>query len=254
MNFSRTGRLTNTKIDMKPLILITPLYDDERESLWMLPGYLKSLRDAGAWTLTLDLCDDEDYLLEMISLSSGIVISGGQDVNPSLYGEPTCPTCGPNNTTRDRMDMTLIRLAHLHDIPMLGICRGMQMMNVFYGGTLIQDIPTEVSTEVQHRTPPPYDKPAHSVTIDEDSLLYRIIGKTSIDVNSYHHQGVKRLATGLTAVAHSSDGLIEAAEHQGKTFMLGVQWHPEFLSAKDENQQNLFNGFAKAAEWKMNNR
>ncbi len=239
---------------MKPLILVTPLYDDERESLWMLPGYLKSIREAGGWTLTLDLCDDEDYLMEMVSLSSGILLSGGHDVNPKLYGEPAFPTCGPDNSTRDRMEMTLLNMAHLHDIPTLGVCRGMQMMNVFYGGSLIQDIPTEVSTQVNHKMQPPYDRYAHEISIRQDTLLHKIIGADRMQVNSQHHQGVKRLASTLTAAAYSDDGLVEAAEHGGKTFMLGIQWHPEFLTGKDENQMKLFRAFVKAAEWRMRNR
>lgn len=238
---------------MKPLIIVTPLYDDERESLWMLPGYLKSIREAGGWTITLDLSADEQYLRSVVSLSNGILLSGGHDVNPALYGEPMFPTCGPDNSTRDNMEMRLLNFANMYDLPCLGICRGMQMMNVFYGGTLLQDISTEAPTPINHNEDAgSHDRVAHNVIVDPNSKLYEIVGQGSIGVNSFHHQGVKRLASALSPAAKAPDGLIEACEHRGRSFMLGVQWHPEFLVDQQEHARRVFEAFVQAAQHRAN--
>ena len=252
IRFYYFGLKFKTLMTMKPLILVSPLYDDERESLWMLPQYLKCIREAGGWTLTLDLCADDDYVDEVVSLASGILLTGGHDVNPSLYGEAMLPTCGTNVDTRDQLEMRLLNKAFNHDIPLLGICRGMQLMNVFFGGALMQDIPTEAPTIIEHHMAAPYNRNVHDINIDTDSLLYRIMGRETLGVNSYHHQGIKRLATGLTSVATSFDGMIEAVEHQGRSFMMGIQWHPEFfVDEPDKPWHPLFKAFVDASASKL---
>ena len=130
-------------------------------------------------------------------------------------------------------------------MPVLGICRGIQLINALMGGTLYQDLPTEYSSQTEHHQSPPYDVPCHEVRIVEGSPLFLLLGKSTIGVNSYHHQAVKRLAEGLSPMAYSEDGLVEAVQAQGKRFIWAVQWHPEFSYMKDADSRKIFREFVR---------
>ena len=233
----------------RPLILVTPLWDAKLQSLWMIPGYLDGLRRAGADPIVLNLDSSPDYLDHLISLSDGILLTGGPDVSPLLYDESPRPLCGAACDVRDKLETHLLSAADQRDIPLLGICRGLQIMNVFFSGSLYQDLPSDSSSDICHRMTPPYDRHVHEVKITAGSLLHDVLGRDILGVNSYHHQGVKRVGAGLTVSAVASDGLVEALEHRGKTFMLGVQWHPEFMPDEPE-QQWIFQSFVRAAAHK----
>jgi len=228
---------------MKKVIGLIPLFDEEKDSYWMLPGYMKVLEKCGALPVMLPLTEDQEELEQCLSLCDGLLLTGGHDVNPALYGEEALPECGAPCHARDVMEGYLFDRALEADMPVLGICRGIQFMNVRLGGTLYQDLPTQRSTGVEHHMTPPYDRGVHSVTVAEHTLLADLIGAGEHRVNSYHHQAVKDLAPRAEAMAYSEDGLVEALCVTGKRFIVGVQWHPEFSYEKDDAAVKLVRGF-----------
>lgn len=230
----------------KPIIGITPLFDREKDSYWMLPGYLEGLEQAGAIPVILPLVEGKEDLAQLTQLCEGILFTGGQDVSPKLYGEAAKPTCGEVCAARDAMEQVLLQLALEQDLPVLGICRGIQFLNAALGGTLYQDLPTEHPSHIQHHMTPPYDRAVHTVTILPDTPLAEVLGATCIGVNSYHHQAVKTLAPGLTEMARSEDGLVEAVCLPDRRFVWAVQWHPEFSFRVDEYSRNIFAAFVQA--------
>lgn len=226
---------------------ITPLMDMERDSYWLIPGYMKMITEEGALPLMLPLTSDEALLSAALDGLDGIVLTGGQDVSPSLYGEEKKETCGRCAEMRDAMEKTLLRMAEERDLPLLGICRGLQIMNAVYGGSLYQDLPTEYESSVEHEMKPPYNRGCHEVRLEKGRYLHTLLQRESISVNSRHHQAIRRLAPPLEALAYSEDGLIEAIRLPGKRFFLGVQWHPELLYETDEATKTLLHAFLESA-------
>ncbi len=231
----------------KPLIGVTPLYDAKKESLWMLPGYMRGIEEAGGMPVILSMTADAAALERWAATLDGFLFTGGQDVDPSLYGEERLPVCGELCVEKDRIEGVLLEHVLRRDKPALGICRGLQMMNAYLGGTLYQDIPTQKKTLLAHKQKPPYSRPAHAVEILGGTPLRAWIGKERIDVNSLHHQGVKALSERLRAAAFSPDGLVEAAYMPGKCFFAGVQWHPEYSFGTDEAARALLRAFISAS-------
>jgi len=177
-----------------------------------------------------------------IGSCGGLLLTGGSDVNPLLYGEPPSPETEPPDPGRDAAEAALIDEALARDLPLLAICRGMQILNVHLGGSLIQHLPT--AARHVRRTP---DKslPAHSVAIEPGTLLSRIARTGAWEVNSRHHQAIARLAPGMLVCARDpEDGTIEAVEFPLRRFVLAVQWHPENQAPKDAGQRHLFESFA----------
>lgn len=234
---------------MRPVIGIIPLYDEEKQSYWMLPGYMQALEACLSIPVMLPLTQDKTELLYFIRECDGLLLPGGQDVEPALYGKARSEQCGPTCPARDTMEGILLDAAIRLDKPVLGICRGLQFLNTHTGGTLYQDLASEHPTGISHRMTPPYDRVAHQVTIERESPLYEIIGSKEYGVNSCHHQAIRDLSPILAPAATSEDGLIEAAWMPGKHFMLGVQWHPEFSYSSDPAAMRLFEAFVKAAKY-----
>jgi len=176
-----------------------------------------------------------DAAVERLHDVAGVILSGGDDVDPDLYGQPEKrEACGDIDLARDEMELAVARGAVERNIPVLGICKGMQILNVAFGGTLIADIPTTINTSIEHRRLNHVDS-THTIEVEPGSILKRIAGTMEGNVNSAHHQGVERLALVFTPSALSEDGVIEALEWGdaalgGKPFLLGVQWHPERMS------------------------
>lgn len=231
---------------MRPVIGLIPLYDDEKDSYWMLPGYMKVLERCGALPIMLPLTTMPDELDDALSLCQGLLLTGGHDVGPYVYGEVPHPACGTPCRARDTMEGYLLDKALAADLPVLGICRGIQFMNAHLGGNLYQDLPSEYACTAEHHMTPPYDRKAHDVTVLEGTQLAGIIGAGSHAVNSYHHQAVRNVAPNVEVMATSEDGLVEAIAVRGKTFAIGVQWHPEFSYETSKESMLLVQAFVDA--------
>lgn len=234
----------------KPIIGIIPLYDEKKESYWMLPSYMKGLEEAGGIPVMLPLTADSEAIMSIADTFDGFLFTGGQDVNPDIYGEKTEVFCGKPCIERDYMEEILFKHVIKLDKPAFGICRGLQLFNVLLGGTLYQDIPTQLKSEKQisHEQNPPYDKPVHIVNIEKETPLYQILKADSLMVNSYHHQGIKKLSNHLLCAAKAEDDITEAVYMPGKRFVLAVQWHPEFIYKADNSNFKLFAEFVKSCK------
>ena len=234
------------KSTMRKVIGIMPLYDDEKESYWMLPGYMKMLEAENAIPMMLPLTANEKELDYFLEICGGFLLTGGHDVSPSVYHEKKKSWCGSCCELRDEMEQYILKGAVERDKSVFGICRGIQFMNACYGGTLYQDLAIEHTSCIDHHMKPPYDRVAHQVTLQKDTLLYNILGKEQIGVNSYHHQAIRELALDFQAMAFSEDGLIESIYMPSNKFIVGVQWHPEFSYTVDENSRIIVNAFVSS--------
>ena len=227
---------------MRPMIAVAPL----TAGGWrMTRPYLHCLEQAGGAPIVLPLTDNPEVLDVILKDCSGLVITGGQDVAPRHYGQQPIPECGPADEDLDRMERMLFDWALKRDVPILAVCRGIQYLNVYLGGTLYQDLPVQNPSDVNHSQQPPYHVPVHAVTVEEGSFLANLTGAGELMVNSFHHQAVHQVAPGLTVDALSPDGIVEAVHMEGKPFVLGLQWHPEFFP-EEPWAQGIFNGFIRA--------
>lgn len=187
-----------------------------------------------------------DLAGSLVERLDALVLSGGPDINPALYAHPPHPNLGPNEPATDRWELALLQAALARGIPVLAICRGMQMLNVAYGGTLWQDIPSELGVGEVHRQKAHGSEVTHDVVVIDDSRLAEVTAPGRIAVNSFHHQAVRDLGPGLVVSARDDDGLVEAIEDPARHYVVGVQWHAESLYARPE-QLGLFTGLVAAA-------
>lgn len=214
--------------------------------------YYHAVTAVGAvpWMIPL-LNDDLPTLREIYDRLDGLLLAGGVDVHPCHFGEPAHPALGRTDAARDTVELQLARWALEEGMPLFGLCRGLQVMNVARGGSLHQDIAAQVPGAGRHDYFPTAgfarDYRAHSVTLAPWSILHRVYGTTTLPVNSMHHQAIKKLGEGFLASAHSADGLIEAIEVPGAAWVLGVQWHPEMFEETDPLTRALFRDFIEAA-------
>lgn len=232
---------------MRPMIAVSPLYDRERKSYWMLPGYMRGVELAGGIPIMLPLTSDRETIQMLVQQFDGFLFTGGQDVSPQIYGEASSERCGEICEMRDTMERILLDCAIFLDKPVFGICRGIQFLNAVFGGTLYQDLPTEHPSAVEHHQKPPYDIPVHTVEIERGTPLHRLLHKERLEVNSYHHQAIKRLAPPLRVMAWAQDGVIEAVYMPDAAFLWAVQWHPEFSYGRDEDSLSLLKEFVRCA-------
>jgi putative glutamine amidotransferase len=223
---------------------------------WVMNSrYYVAAAEAGAVPVMIPLFDgDEATLRAIYDRLDGLLLAGGVDMDPSSFGEAPHPRLGMTDSARDAVELTLVRWAIADAKPVLGLCRGHQVLNVALGGTLWQDIETQVPDAIKHDYFPtagfPRDHLAHTVDIRPGSRLHVAFQAPTVSVNSMHHQAVKVLAPALVASAHSPDGLIEAVESGTGQFLLGVQWHPEIFEHQDERTRRLFTAFVDAANRK----
>lgn len=209
-------------------------------------AYVDAARAAGLTPLVLPPL--EPSALESVAESvAGVILTGGEDVDPAVYGAEPHARAQPPHARRDGCELALARLAHDRRLPTLAICRGIQVVNVAFGGTLIQDIPSERPSEIDHDQSTRRTARLHDVLLDADSTLAAAVGATRITVNSSHHQALDRVADGLRVTAKAPDGIIEGAEWDADDWwMLAVQWHPEELvHDASEWDRGLFRAFAK---------
>lgn len=226
---------------MKPIIGM-PSRALKDESFFTKASYIHAISDLGGIPVQLPDLKEEDAG-RLVRGLDGLLLTGGADVAPLLYGEQ--PYLKVTNTCRsnDLVEMALLRQAIAQGKPVLGICRGIQIINVCLGGTLYQDIPVQTGSTICHyQAAEARGEMTHTVQVEPDSWLARILGSTQVEVNSYHHQCVKDLAPGLRAVIHAPDGLIEGVENEDGS-ILAVQWHPESLYALSPPHAGLFAAF-----------
>lgn len=227
----------------KPTIGIIPLFDEYKESYWMIPGYMLCIEQCGAIPVILPLTTNEETIESLINLCDGFLLTGGHDVNPKLYNEEKSDKCHNICFKRDEMETILFNRIIKKDKPTLAVCRGLQLINVILGGSLYQDLETQKG--VNHVQKPPYDINFHKVDIINPSPLYNLLKEDEIDVNSYHHQAIKDLAKELKPMAVSKDGLIEAVYMKDKKFIWGLQWHPELNYKKEETSIKIIKEFIR---------
>lgn len=230
----------------KPLIGLIPLVDEGRESFWMLPGYMAGIARAGGLAVMLPLTGEDVDIENLVERFDGFLFTGGHDVDPALYGQEKEDCCGDLCPGRDTMEQKLLKAALAADKPVLGICRGLQLMNAVLGGTLWQDIPTQFPSKTNHRMAAPYGRAEHTVQVNPELPFGNL--PLTLGVNSCHHQGIRELAPELKVWAKAPDGLVEAIFLPGKRYARAVQWHPEFFRVEDELSRTIFSGFVEAAK------
>jgi putative glutamine amidotransferase len=236
----------------KPLIGLTSSRDKIKGSpayrFGVAKSYTRAVIRAGGIPLIIPPNLPGESLLTILPHLGGILFTGGGDVHPRHYGGENSDLVNHVDEERDRVEIALVREAFQADIPFMGICRGLQMINVALGGTLYEDISTFNADALQHQQSGehPRDFLAHPVEILSNSRLAGILGSRSLDVNSLHHQGIRQLSPQLIATAWAPDGIIEAVEAPGHRFVLAVQWHPESLP-EDPAMQNLFRALVETA-------
>lgn len=222
----------------QPIIGVTPVLRSAQSERYELGrGYCRALLEAGCVPVILPFAPPEQAQA-MLDACDGLLLSGGEDVEPARYGERTLDACGAISEARDAFEWALLAAAERRGMSVLGICRGMQLLNVFYGGSLWQDVESQLSLPWQLHSPGHYES-AHTVTVAPQTRLAGIFGAGELWVNSSHHQCVK--ATTLTVAARDAQGVAEAVERPGERFVLGVQWHPERME-----DGRLFQAFAAA--------
>lgn len=212
---------------------------------YMKSKYVQSLHDAGAQVRWISLKDTEKAISELMECD-GLLLPGGPDVDPRLYGQEPTEKCGKPNPLRDTVEMKMLDAFLPTNKPILCICRGVQLLNVYFGGTLYQDISKNQACKHSHFRS--RSKGCHRVHLQSRTNLRKMLGEEWIKVNSMHHQAVERVGPGLTVNAVSQDGHIEGLEVFLHPFCIGVQWHPEHMSRGDSYQQKLFQEFVSACQ------
>ena len=230
----------------KPLIgigtdvLVRP---GERDRAFVYTTYTESLRRAGAIPVLIP--PQPENAADIVNELDGVILAGGFDCHPAIYGDEMHPTTEVMDERRQENDLALARLARQHNIPTLGICLGLQMMNVAAGGTLVQDINSQLETEIVHESDPS-QRVRHDVMIEPGTRLGGIVAARRLNVNSSHHQAIREVGEGLRVTAQAPDGIIEGVEDPRHPFYVGVQWHPEDMAGEDAAAA-IFGAFVEAA-------
>lgn len=241
---------------MPPVIGVTPDFNagdrkdmGGREPTYFLRArYIRAIEELGGVPLILPLVAGTTARRRLLDRVDGLLLTGsGPDLPPKLYGERQRYPFPLVSERRADFELGLVRHARTHDLPLLAICGGMQTVNVACGGTLFQDIPSQVTDALDHRQAATATRPSHPVSISPDSLLRRVVSQGTIMVNSSHHQSVKAVAPTLRSCAVAPDGVIEAIESPAHRFLLAVQWHPEFLFERHRPHRRLFEALLTAA-------
>jgi putative glutamine amidotransferase len=215
----------------------------ERDRAFVYTTYVDSLRRAGAVPVLIP--PQPENAAQVLSEIDGLLLAGGDDCDPAAYGQQRHPSVEPMDPRRQTNELALAKLARERGVPTLGVCLGMQVMNVAAGGTLIQDIASTVDTEIDHASEPS-DRHRHDVLVEEGTKLASIVGESELNVNSSHHQAIGDVAGDFRVTAHAPDGIVEGLEDPAHPFYLGVQWHPEDMKG-ETSAGKLFAAFVDAA-------
>jgi len=241
---------------MRPLIGITcsrviggawGLYSPGHFMDYTFNEYSEAIQYCEGAPLLIPIAQNRETLRTILDRLDGLLLSGGPDINPRFYGEQPLAGLGEIDEDLDRMELQIAKMALQKDLPVLAICRGIQVLNVSQGGTLYQDIPTQVQESINHTQKADRKINTHSIRIEANSYLYNIFRRKQIWVNGKHHQAIKDLAPSLIISARASDGVIEAVEHPEKKFVIGVQWHPEGTWKDDPYSRKLFQAFIRVS-------
>ena len=235
----------------KPIIAITSSTDlnpdrlNDNRTLVSL-DYSDSIINSGGIPVILPITDNAEIIKEQVEYFDGLILSGGGDPDPNLYGEDCLQDLGNITPERDTFELAILEEFLKTKKPIFGICRGLQLMNVFYKGTLYQDI-KYVNTNIQHKQKWLADLPTHNINIlEKDNILFEIFGKKT-RTNSFHHQMIKDLGNELTVIATANDGIIEAIQNKNHPFFYGVQWHPEMMASKGNlGMKRIFDKFVES--------
>ncbi|HUQ83700.1 MAG TPA: gamma-glutamyl-gamma-aminobutyrate hydrolase family protein [Gemmatimonadaceae bacterium] len=246
---------SSSKRDSRPLVAVTATMRlvEGVERVRLNAAYIRSLEAAGLVPLVIPPLADADAAIRVLDAVAGLVLTGGEDVDPSQYGEAARPELGPVNCTRDVTELALLAAARERALPTLAICRGIQVVNVGLGGTLVQDLPSQQRDALPHELSDDRGARVHEVHVDPSSRLASIVGAQSLGVNSIHHQAVAEIGDALRVSARADDGVIEGVESADSGWwMVGVQWHPEELTTTPEPwDRRLFAAFAEACRARL---
>jgi len=228
----------------RPVIGISSSHEKD-DKLFVRQAYTDAITKAGGIPFIIPVTDNPDVLQDILANLDGLLITGGDDIDPAFYNEKPIGTQNDIDMQNDNFNLAIIRMAYDINMPILGICRGEQVINVAFGGSLYQDIPIQVSSKIKHNKIDDDTKSIHSVSIAKDSRLYKIIGTDNLTVNSSHHQSIKQVAGNLKVVALAADNVIESVESIDNNNIVAVQWHPECMS--DTGKTRIFNDFINRA-------
>ena len=237
----------------RPFIGVSGSITHDEQQHFLLRDYSLAIVEAGGIPLLLSPDLRGEALVDCMMRLDGLLLAGGNDIDPHLFGQSPVEALGEVNPLRDGFEQEAVAFAVSHGLPVLGVCRGVQVMNAALGGTLWQDLPSQYRTAdgcapLCHRQTAPGHYPSHGVIITTDSRLHRIIPVAQHRVNSFHHQAVAQVADDLRVCAVSEDGVIEAVEHPSHPFFVGVQWHPERTRGCDAHSAALFAALVDAAK------
>ena len=221
----------------KPIIGISGTFTGTNNATQVNSTYINAVLRAGGVPVVLPINEDKEVMKCMVETVDALIMTGGEDIDPKYYSEEPIPQQGEIVPERDAFDIEMIKLAVEQNKPLLGICRGHQLMNVAFGGTLYQDIPSQVKTKViKHNQKAPSWYGTHKVELEKGSILANVLNKTSVYTNTFHHQAVKDVAPNFIVTARTSDGVVEGIEMKGNKKVFGVQFHPEAPTAKGSDE------------------
>lgn len=232
----------------KPVIGLCTSYEknEKEDRIFINHAYLEAVRHFGGIPMVIPAEAGEEEQACLLAQCDGLILTGGDDIDPALYGETIINDTVFPAPERDLREPRLIAMAMARNLPILGICRGMQIMNVYLGGTLYQDIPAQFETTIPHKMERPFERVIHDCLLEQGAPLHTLVGRETIGVNSFHHQAVKDVAPSLCVMGRATDGIAEAVWKPDYPFLWAVQWHPEMLWPVEDSSQKIWEAFIAA--------
>ncbi|MFW6022733.1 MAG: gamma-glutamyl-gamma-aminobutyrate hydrolase family protein [Halanaerobiaceae bacterium] len=228
---------------LKKLIGITSNHTESYREYILNACYAEAIIAAGGLPVILPVSSNKIVIEEYVNKIDGLLLTGGSDIDPLIYGENPLPGIRGIDPLRDGFEIDLVRYARKKKLPILGVCKGCQVLNISFGGTLYQDIASQLDNVLKHNQEAPRWYATHRVNIRKDTVLHEIIGKTTIKVNSIHHQSIKNISPSFNISAEADDNIIEAIEYKTDDFIMGIQWHPETMWKNSDDNYRIFQYF-----------